>query len=179
MSRIKILLLILIVAILSIVFVQNREPIALQLLCGDRSQTCLYQTPQLPLAAWMALATLTGAVANLLVQTLNRYGYKDSSRKRPVLDEDLYSNSDRAWENKSSRERYAKADTTSTAQDLDKTFETKQEPQNVEHSGSTYSYKYREAGDRDRKIQDSPKYNSVESNPPQNGNRDSEEEDWI
>lgn len=178
MSRIKILLLVLIIAVLSVVFVQNREPIALQLLCGDRSQTCLYRTPPLPLAAWMALATLTGAIANLLVQSLNRYGYKNSNRKRPVLDKDLYSKSDKGWKT-DSRDKYTKADIAdSLPNDSSTSFEARQEPQNVEHSGSTYSYKYREAGDRNRQV-DNPKNGSIESEIRQNSNQDSDEEDWI
>ncbi|MEO0849750.1 MAG: hypothetical protein AAFY50_25610, partial [Cyanobacteria bacterium J06648_1] len=73
MSRLKILLLALIIAALGIIFVQNRDPIALKLLCADSSQACLYQTPTLPLSVWIALATVTGAITNLFVQSLTLY----------------------------------------------------------------------------------------------------------
>ena len=186
MSRIKILLLILIIAALSIVFIQNREPIALKLLCADSStQSCLYQTPPLPLAVWIALATLTGAIANLLVQSLNRYGYSDSSRKRPIAEDDLYSNGNTAWNNNGRQSKYPEAESirdpfpeqVSEA----KSYEVKQEPQNVERSGSTYSYKYRESGDRPKSVQDSTTKNSVEpqANLDRNANHESNDEDWI
>ena len=181
MSRIKILLLLLIIAALSIVFVQNRQPIALKMLCADSSQTCLYQTPSLPLSVWIALATLTGAIANLLVQTLNRYGYSDSKGKRTVLNEDLYP--DKGWkEDSDSRRQYSATkvvkDSTKDKIADPKVYETKQEPQNVERSGSTYSYKYREAGDRS-KDDSSIKNNSENSKTDFDATTESNEEDWI
>jgi hypothetical protein len=190
MSRIKTLLLILILAALSIIFIQNRNPIALKLLCADSSQSCLYQTPPLPLAAWIALATLTGAIANLLVQSLNRYGYSD--RQKPILNDDLYSNSsDKAWNN-DRQSKYPEVDgiRDSFPQQVSeaKSYEVKQEPQNVERSGSTYSYKYRESGDREAY----PKGNRPKDNPdktPKNSfepetnsgvnHESSNDEDWI
>lgn len=186
MSRIKILLLILIIAALSIVFLQNREPIALKLFCADNStQSCLYQTPPLPLAIWIALATLTGAIANLLVQSLNRYGYSDDRRKRPIVEDDLYSNSNTGWNNNSRQTKYPEADSSrdSFPEQVSevKSYEVKQEPQNVERSGSTYSYKYRESGDRPKSVEDSTTKNSVEpqANPERNDNRELNDEDWI
>ncbi|MEL6581262.1 MAG: hypothetical protein AAFQ14_16075 [Cyanobacteria bacterium J06621_12] len=179
MSRIKILLLALIIAALGIVFVQNRDPIALKLLCADSSQACLYQTPTLPLSVWIALATLTGAIANLLVQTLNRYGYSDSSRKKAILDEDLYPQN-KGWKNK--KAAAATVELEDSVQDRipeTKSYETRQEPQNVERSGSTYSYKYREAGDRPKPEQDSIRNNSSESKTDSNATSESDDEDWI
>ncbi|MEO0835504.1 MAG: hypothetical protein AAFY16_05850, partial [Cyanobacteria bacterium J06642_3] len=61
MSRIKLLLLILIVAVLSVVFWQNREPIALKFLCGDEGSSFCPQSVPLPLAVWMGLFILIGA----------------------------------------------------------------------------------------------------------------------
>lgn len=181
MSRIKTLLLILIIAALSIVFIQNRNPIALKLLCADSSQSCLYQTPPLPLAAWIALATLTGAIANLLVQSLNRYGYSD--RKKPILNDDLYPNSDTAWNN-DRQSKYPEVDgiRDSFPKQVSegKSYEVKQEPQNVERSGSTYSYKYRESGDRPKDNPDRTPKNSFEPETNSNMNHESSnEEDWI
>ena len=181
MSRIKILLLLLIVAVLTIVFIQNRQLIALKILCADNSQPCLYQTPSLPLSVWIAIATLTGAIANLLVQTLNRYGYSDSRRKKILLNDDLYPD-DKGWKNTTGdRSRYSTTtglegsarDEISDA----KSYEIKQEPQNIERSGSTYSYKYREAGDRPKR--DSIKNNSSESQTNINATTESDDEDWI
>lgn len=180
MSRIKILLLVLILAVLGIVFIQNQQPISLKLLCADRDRSCLYQTPSLPLAVWIALATLTGAIANLLIQTLDRFGYNNSRRKSPILDEDLYSNStnrqDVGDRQSNSSGRYSTTtNLNDSARDNVSSYEIKQEPQNVERSGSTYSYKYREAGQGDpnnNKNSVDPKINS-------NNNSESEDEDWI
>jgi hypothetical protein len=185
MSRIKILLLILIIATLSIVFIQNREPIALKLFCADSSQNCFYRTPPLPLAAWIALSTLTGAIANLLVQSLNRYGYSDDRRKRAISEDDLYPNSNTAWNNNSRQSKYSETDSIrdSFPEQVSeaKSYEVKQEPQNVERSGSTYSYKYRESGDRPKSVQDSTTKNSVEpqTDLDRNANHESNDEDWI
>jgi hypothetical protein len=185
MSRIKILLLILIIAALSIVFIQNREPIALKLFCADSStQSCLYQTPPLPLAIWIAVATLTGAIANLLIQTLNRYGYQDSSRKKPILDDDLYPSRDQAKKNKNSRQsKYSEVNNSQNnpGDQLPdtKSYEVKQEPKNVERSGSTYSYQYREASDRAKDNENSSKKNSLRSEVDSNANHEANDEDWI
>ncbi|MFM2314792.1 MAG: hypothetical protein RLZZ04_4068 [Cyanobacteriota bacterium] len=187
MSRIKILLLILIIAALSIVFIQNREPITLKLFCADSStQSCLYQTPALPLAVWIALATLTGAIANLLVQTLNRYGYQDSSRKKPILDDDLYPSRDQGKNNKNNNGRQSKySEVNSIKNNLGdqlsdtKSYEVKQEPKNVERSGSTYSYQYREASDRPKDDGGSSKKNSLRPEVDSNPNHEADDEDWI
>ena len=177
MSRIKILLLVLIIALLSIVFVQNQQPIALKLLCADSSQTCLYQTPALPLAVWIALFVLTGAIANLLIQALDRFGNGNSHRKAPILDDELYANDTtrRPKSDRSTKYSHA-ADPDSSVRNDVSSYEVKQEPQNVEKSGSTYSYKYREAGNKlgDR---DNNGKGAVEDQ--RNPNPDSNEEDWI
>ncbi|MEL6581900.1 MAG: hypothetical protein AAFQ14_19305 [Cyanobacteria bacterium J06621_12] len=179
MSRLKILLLALIIAALGIIFVQNRDPIALKLLCADSSQACLYQTPTLPLSVWIALATVTGAITNLLVQSLNRYGYSDSSRKKVILDEDLYPKN-KGWQNP--KVRSTKVEQEDSIQDKmpeSRSYETRQEPQNVERSGSTYSYKYREAGDRLKVERDSTKNNLDKSEIDSNATSESDDEDWI
>jgi uncharacterized integral membrane protein len=185
MSRIKILLLILIIAALSIVFFQNREPITLKLFCADGStQSCLYQTPPLPLAIWIALATLTGAIANLLVQTLNRYGYQDSSRKKPILEDDLYPSRDQRKNNNNVRQsKYSEVNSikNNLGDQLSdtKSYEVKQEPKNVERSGSTYSYQYREASDRAKNGGDSNKSNSIRPEIDSNASHEANDEDWI
>jgi len=177
MSRIKILLLVLIIAVLSIIFVQNQQPITLKLLCADISQPCLYKTPPLPLAVWIALATLTGAIANLLIQTLNRFGYQDSSRKSPILDDDLYS-SGTGSRNSESSSKYSKTtDFNDSVRGDVKSYEVKQEPKNIERSGSTYSYKYREA--EPKSDRDNNNKNSVDPEVDSHNNSESDAEDWI
>ncbi|MEO0847590.1 MAG: hypothetical protein AAFY50_14350, partial [Cyanobacteria bacterium J06648_1] len=60
-----------------------------------------------------------------------------------------------------------------------RSYETRQEPQNVERSGSTYSYKYREAGDRLKVERDSTKNNLDKSEIDSNAISESDDEDWI
>ena len=173
MNRLKLFLLILIIAALSIVFVQNREPIALKFLCPDDTLSCLYQTPDLPLAIWIGLFVLNGAIVSLIGQALNRYSYSTSGRKKPITDEELYP-SDRNWKREPStqfeepiiRDKFSDATN----------YEVKQEPQNVERSGSTYSYKYREAGDRP---QDLPNPRETQSKSNNNSQIEGDDEDWI
>jgi len=168
MSRLKLFLLILIIAALGIVFVQNREPIALKVLCPDSTQACVYQTPSLPLAVWIGLFTLGGTIASLLGQTLNRYRYGGTTKQK-YSTEDGTDNS-QSWSKKSDV-------TTSKIRDRDTSiyspgYEKPQEPQSVEKSGSTYSYKYK---DKKGSNNSSPKI-SRESEI--NLNKD-EDEDWI
>ena len=173
MSRLKLFISILIIAAISIILIQNRELIALKLLCAEDT-SCVYQTPQLPLAIWIGLFILIGALLNLLNQALNRYSYSGSNKQKPILDDELYSDS-RNWRSSSAK--------TQDSIILDKfpdttNYEVKQEPQNVEHSGSTYSYKYREASDRPKeRVDNNNRDRSVEPNLDSEADRD--DEDWI
>ncbi|MGF1588919.1 MAG: hypothetical protein ACFCU7_06710 [Pleurocapsa sp.] len=183
MSRIKIFLLLLIIAALSIIFLQNREPITLQLLCPDNaSSSCLYQTVPLPLAVWIGLFILNGAIINLLVQFLSAYGYSNSNRQKYALDDDLYAK-EQNWQPKS-RNEYAKSAALDDSLIQDKfpnvsTYEVKQEPQNVERSGSTYSYKYREASDRPKDERYNAQKTSAEPEINANVTPEQDDEDWI
>ena len=189
MSRIKIILLILIIAVLGIVFVQNREPISLKFLCGDEASFCLRSQP-LPLAVWIGLFTLMGAIANLLIQTLNNYGYQDSGKQKVSLDNDLYP-SNRNRQRKTNRKHQSSTSTIDLQDSLvrdkfsdENNYEIKQEPQSVERSGSTYSYKYREAGERPNSYQERTKKTSTESeiNSSEinsNVTPEQDDEDWI
>ena len=178
MSRIKIIILIAIIVVLSIIFFQNREPIALKFLCGDdRSAFCPQSIP-LPLALWIALFTLTGAIIGSLIPVLNRYGYQRPNRKSVPFDEELYSKQSKRPSNPPSRavNPAANSDSFKTTSN----YEAEQEPQSIERSGSNYSYKYREASERQHK------HSNNDSNPKTSDDSDLElnqaqddEEDWI
>lgn len=187
MSRIKILLLvvlILIIAALGIIFIQNQQLITLKLLCPADSQPCLYQTPPFPLATWIALATLAGMISNLVIQTLNRYGYNNSRRQKTTIN-----NSDLYPENRSSKSQndrqssYQKnielQDSVQDAMPGVNSYETRQEPENIRRSGSNYSYKYRNTSDRSQQDRDSNQKHSSESDVDANSSSDSDDEDWI
>lgn len=184
MSRIKIIILILIVAVLSIVFIQNRDPIALKFLCGSDSNAFCPQSIPLPLAVWIGLFTFTGAILGSLIQALNRYGYHRSGRKSVTFDEELYS-SRREWQSSANRRDRA-TDSSPGLQDVSdqdhsatSSFEVKQEPQNIERSGSTYSYKYREASEKQNNNHDSIRSTSRDPEIDSNGTQDDNDEDWI
>lgn len=180
MSRIKIIILIAIIVVLSIIFIDNRDPITLKFLCGDdRSAFCPQSIP-LPLAVWIALFTFTGAIVGSLIPILNRYGYQRPHRKSVPFDQELYSRQNKG---QSSSTRAVNPVANSDSFKTTSNYEAEQEPQSVERSGSTYSYKYREASERQHKHNNndnndfSPKTSDnfdIEPNQAQG-----DEEDWI
>ena len=170
MNRLKIFLFISIVAALSILFIQNQEPTTLRFLCGYGSSYCLFQSPQLPLALWMGLFILNGIAINLLGQVLNRYSYSGSRRQKYPPNDELYSN-DKWRDEAAGAANYTQGSTTENLRDAT-SYEVRQKPQNVERLGSTYSYKYKEAGDRDNlKKPVDPDINPTTST--------EDDEDWI
>ena len=82
MNRLKLFLFLLIIALLGIIYFQNQEPIVLKLLCPNDVQSCLYKTPQLPLAVWIGLFILAGIITSLVWQGLNSYSYSTSRRQK-------------------------------------------------------------------------------------------------
>ena len=180
MSRIKILLLILIIAALSIVFVQNRELTGLRFLCGYGSSYCLYRSPKLPLAVWIGLFTLIGTIISLLGQAINRYSYSNSRRPSYVPENELYPQD--GWKNNdiSSDSTYTRVEDATVRDNFSDvtSYEVKQEPQNVERSGSTYSYKYKEAGERQNSNRDNLRKTLIDSDANSTTAKEDDEE-WI
>ena len=183
MSRLKILLFIMLIGALIIVFVQNREPIALKLLCDDvNNQYCFYRTPQLPLALWIGLFALGGMITSLLSQAFSRFSYsRPGSGKSRKTANDLYPER-QSWVDRDSPEQYSD-DSTQTKDSQNrftevKTYEASQEPQSVERSGSNYSYKYRPA-DKSHERQNNSKNNSIDLDKDANITPDKDDEDWI
>lgn len=181
MSRLKLVLLVAIVILLAIVFIQNREPIALKLLCPDSTQTCLYLTPSLPLAVWMGVFALGGFISSLLGQVLSRYQYANPRK---------YQSSSNDFEGEKTSNRVAKSkidpDNSAIADKYrSSSYEVPQKPESVERSGSTYSYKYRDARDEPQDTTPSYKSNNQSTNSSTNTSMDSEidlskdDEDWI
>ncbi len=81
MNRFKLLLVLLILVVLSLLYVQNQEPLSLRLFCADVNQPCLYQTPQLPLAVWLFSFTLAGVLTSFVWQLFNRFGYPAGKKR--------------------------------------------------------------------------------------------------
>ncbi|MCC0179120.1 hypothetical protein I4641_19315 [Waterburya agarophytonicola K14] len=193
MSRLKLVLLALIVAILGIVLVQNREPIALKLLCPDTNQSCLYQTPALPLAVWMGVFAIAGLVSSLLGQVLNRYRYSGAGRQKsnPNPNHNDFDRDRNQWSPINDKsDKY----TTSTSRIEDSTIEDKyssssyeipQTPESIERSGSNYSYKYRDAKDKSdtapslRNSSSESTNNSSKKSIDSDINLNKDDEDWI
>ncbi len=183
MSRLKLLLFIILIGVLTIVFVQNREPIALKLLCDDvNNQYCFYQTPQLPLAVWIGLFALGGMLTSLLSQVFSRFSYSGLSKSRSrKTANDLYPERE-SWVDRDGKEQYGVDSTpiqdTSTRFTDVKTYEASQQPESVERSGSNYSYKYSPA-DKSSNMRNNSKNNSIDLDKNTNITPDKEDEDWI
>ncbi len=177
MSRLKLILLVSIVAALGIVFFQNREPLALKILCPDRTQACVYQTPPLPLAVWIGLFTLAGTITSLLWQILDRYRYSGSVKRKYTTDNFEASRQDWSRQDEPEAERDKYSNSSEKIQDTTiyspTSYEKPQEPQSVERSGSTYSYTY-----KDKQDDNSNQKPSIESDINLDKD-DDDDEDWI
>ncbi len=212
-NRFKILLLLVILTVLGVLFFQNQQPLSLKLLCSDINNSCLYQTPQLPLAIWMGIFIFGGVVTNLIWQFLHRFSYSTSKKTRyasdilydnkvessnqTTRDNTRYTNDSRSsrtkvsetlasdwdkndysedWQTqastKSSMDNANPATPTSTSSE----YEVRREPENVTLSGTTYSYKFKEADNKK-----SPKSNTPDLNKESNltEDDDDDDEDWI
>lgn len=92
MFRLKLLIILLALGLLSLFYVQNLELLSLKVLCADVNTSCLYQTPPLPIAAWILLFAGAGIVTSLLLQAIN--SLTKGARSRTV--ENYYTNPDRS-----------------------------------------------------------------------------------
>jgi hypothetical protein len=88
MVRIKLAIAVLFLAGIILFYVQNRELVSLKLLCSDVNNSCFYQTPSLPTAAWILLFALAGTITSLLLQFFNALS-KPSRTK--IVDDNYYS----------------------------------------------------------------------------------------
>jgi hypothetical protein len=85
MNRFKLVCLLIILSLVAVLLGQNRELLSLKLFCPDvTSQSCLYETPALPLAAWIGLFAIAGIISSLLWQFFNQLATpsKTSDRDR-------------------------------------------------------------------------------------------------
>ncbi len=209
-NRFKLLLLLVILAVLGVLFSQNRQLLSLKLLCPDTNGSCWYQTPQLPLSVWMGLFILAGTLTSLVWQLLNSFSYS-SAKKRSYSSDVLYDNgadlttkrsrknsrstsvaqsrqsnvsesSASDWESSGKSEDWqpqqplkSKVENSNPTSQTSSSseYEIRREPENVTVSGSTYSYKFKEASDKEPKKPTTPNFNK-ESNLD-----DDDDEEWI
>ena len=198
-----------ILVVLGILFAQNQQLLSLKLLCADINASCWYQTPQLPLSAWMGLFTLVGTLTSLLWQLLNRFSYS-STNKRSYSSDVLYDNGtdlttrrsrvnprhssdtksgeskvsessasdwERSRKNEDWQPQQPLKSTTENSEPISQTpsqseYEIRREPENVKVSGSTYSYKFKEASDKDSQKPNTP-------NLDKESNLDDDDDEWI
>jgi hypothetical protein len=72
MNRLKLVSILIVLIVVGILLGQNRELLSLKFFCPDlASDSCLYHTPTLPLAAWMGIFAIAGIFSSLIWQSLN------------------------------------------------------------------------------------------------------------
>jgi hypothetical protein len=73
MNRLKLVSILIVLIVVGILLGQNRELLSLKFFCPDlSSESCLYRTPTLPLAAWMGIFAIAGILSSLIWQFLNQ-----------------------------------------------------------------------------------------------------------
>jgi hypothetical protein len=188
-NRFKLLLLLLVLAVLGILLGQNRDLLTLKFFCADAAKSCVYQTPSLPLALWMGLFIVAGIGTSLIWQLLNSLAYPSLKPSRNYEDPESYrstgnksrTNSTPDWNGE--REPWDietvqndnSYDSVRSATPVDSNiYERQQQPQQVQRSGSTYSYKFKDASSDSvsGSSQDTP---TKDSKPKQS----EDEENWI
>ena len=185
-NRFKLVLLLLIVLGLGILFVQNQQPLSLQILCPDANQFCLYQTRSLPLAAWMGLFILAGTITSFIWQLLNRLA-------APVTRPKNYARADNIdvaqpqtkrrvseiqdWDNQPDIAASDRDEFLETNPSMSSEYEVRREPESVTRSGSTYSYKFKDKNDEHQNPQDSE--GSARRQLDENIDLTKDDEEWI
>lgn len=167
MNRFKLFLVLIVLGVVGILLGQNRQLISLKLFCPDvTSQSCLYRTPELPLAAWIGAFAIAGILSSLLLLFLNQLGTprEKTDRNRSVAPKETKVRERPAestrpqniakprttsdWEETVSENWESDSPKTAVKEkiDLKKADDPLlREPQDIKRSGSTYSYKFRES----------------------------------
>jgi hypothetical protein len=201
-ERFKIILLLVILAVLGVLFLQNQQPLVLKLLCSDRNTSCLYQTPSLPLAIWMAIFIFGGIITSLIWQALNRFSYSSAKKTRYVAD-NLYDSevtSDRAARGNTKYRDVSSGQTQVTEplpsdwnkSDSDKDWQSEQSSESLGdkvNSTSTSEYEIRREPENvtlsgstySYKFKEAEKKSSASNTPNLNkeSNSTEDDEDWI
>ena len=170
MNRFKLVLIIIVLALIGILLAQNRQLLLIKFLCPEvNDSNCLYQTPSLPLAAWMILFAIAGLLSSLIWQYLiqvNSSSKLSNSRKSYYTDRP-FDKPQAKYSRPQAEVKTTRVDTTvsdwekTSAEDWDiqetktpidekvvNNYEVKAKPpspQNLNRGDSVYSYKFREA----------------------------------
>jgi hypothetical protein len=93
MNRLKLVLVLIVLIVVGILLGQNRELLSLKFFCPEiSSDSCLYRTPALPLAAWMAIFAIAGIISSLIWQFLNQIAIPVSKSTRPRYTDNFVDN---------------------------------------------------------------------------------------
>lgn len=219
MNRFKLVCLLIILSIVGILLGQNRELLSLKLFCPDvTSESCLYRTPALPLAVWIGLFAIAGIISSLLWQFLARLATPapqssdrtsrqerrqnrpqnrqkvDFTRSKTATSSNTIPTSDweesqtEDWETDSVQTKPNEPFTTNNSFERERIHLEKQTP-DVASTGSTYSYKFREA--KPKKREDKPSldnktdevydvnYRTVSPPSVKNSDTIQDDEEWI
>ncbi|MGV2828286.1 hypothetical protein [Myxosarcina sp. GI1(2024)] len=170
MNRFKLLLLLLLAIAFGVLWLQNRQPLSLKLLCPDTATSCWYRTPSLPLALWIALFVLGGVLSSLIWQSLNSFAYA-SRRKSGYTPAEFPEEPSTGEGNFTTPSTFASSTEAENTATTSSSYEVEREPETIRRSGSTYSYKFKDKAKRDRTDE------SVAGEPDNQKHED--DEDWI
>lgn len=164
MNRFKFLLLLLLAIAFAVLFIQNRQPLSLKLLCPDAAaSSCWYRTPAMPLALWIALFVLAGIISSSLWQLLNSFAYATKSKSYTSPSSDRPTQFGETSTTAVSDENITDNVTTTSS------YEIEREPETVRRSGSTYSYKFKDKSEVSERA----------SEPENNSRNNEDDEEWI
>ncbi|WP_036485269.1 hypothetical protein [Myxosarcina sp. GI1] len=167
MNRFKFLLTLLLAIAFAVLFVQNREPLSLKLLCPDTASSCWYQTSPMPLALWIALFVLAGVLSSLIWQSLNSYAYARKERSRYIASEPEPNTTQ--FGNPTSTTTVANESIADTTTSTSSAYEIEREPETIRRSGSTYSYRFKDKNELGERPEE----------PENNSQKNSDDEEWI
>ena len=183
LNRFKLLVFAIILTVLAILFFQNREPLSLKFLCSDAtSEYCLYQTPSISLAVWMAIFIVAGIFSSLIWQLLNRAesstkgnrkssspsqfskasqtrtSYQENSTNYSTTNRGLYDSTNPNNSNVSDWEQQKSEDWEPTnvpnfAKDYDV---SRQSPDNMRPGETNYAYKFRKDNESNSRVSPFP-----------------------
>ena len=172
MNRLKLILILIVLGLMSILLVQNRQPFSLKFLCPDVADpNCFYQTPALPLGIWLLVFAIAGIISSLiwqfLIQTVSNSSGSKSSKNdsntyskakefsRPQVEytsakpkERISSNPVSDWEQTTNEDWVIDETKPNATKRKTEGYEVKTKPlqsPNDNPASSVYSYKYKEA----------------------------------
>lgn len=175
MNRFKLALIIIVLGLISVLLVQNRQTrLSLKFLCPDVADpSCLYQTPTLSLGIWLVIFAIAGTISSLIWQFLIQTASSPSASKPSKNYSDTYNKTEQPfsrpqveytppkaevkttgnkavsdWEQTNNENWVIDETKPNTKERKIKDYEVRTKPlqsHDSDPSSSVYSYKFREA----------------------------------